>query len=189
MDSTDEARKKEARDHWKLLPVAAIMVFAFCAGFIIIVAEKIEVFGQLYYGFSKTVWFLNTSFFGGITLSLGIFSLTLLITSGLVATKLNLPLHPWTPLLNSTKFLIGSFVFFYVLTITNEVITENIDNINAWHASFRRSSSILSSLTDLVIMGICIFIFMVAMALSIRAIAIPFEANNIAKQYPLDDIN
>ncbi|MBB6521779.1 hypothetical protein [Pseudoteredinibacter isoporae] len=182
MDSAEEARRKEARDNWKMLPAAIILTFGWCGAFVIIVAREIEIFGHVYYGFAKTLWFLNASFLGGIALILGIFSLSLLITIGLVAINLKTKAHPWLPLIRSVKVLVIGVIFLYAAMRINSLINENIDIINAWHAHFNRDFSILSFIIDLIITGICSVIAALSLSIAIQVLLMPFSSSKIAKE-------
>ena len=68
MDSIDEARKREARNHLLMLPVVALLLVFILGIYIVIFSKEFEFFGTIFYGFAKAIWFLNLVFMGGSAL-------------------------------------------------------------------------------------------------------------------------
>ena len=182
MDSIEEARKREARQQWLMLPVAAVWL-VICVGIhVVLIVEDITVFGVTYYGIAKAVWFLNSVFLGGLSLILATLSLSVLIMLGLIAKKLSSKMHPWKPLLLSSGILVLGFAFLSLALRANATISTNIRAINSWYYGIAGDSSVITFLVEFGSVLLSFFLVSFMLSLLTLASSLPFHAKDIANE-------
>lgn len=182
MDSIEEARKREARQQWLMLPVAAVWTVICIGIYIVLIVEDITIFGVTYYGIAKAVWFLNLVFLGGLSLILATLSLSVLIMLGLIAEKLSIKMHTWLPLLLSSGILVLGFAFLSLARRANDTISSNIRAINSWYYGIVGDSSVITFLVELGSVLLSVFLAGFMMSLLTLAASLPFHAKNIANE-------
>lgn len=182
MESIEEARKRDAREQWLMLPVVVVWLVV-CSGiYILLIVEEITVLGVTYYCIAKTVWFLNLVFIGGLSLILGTLSLSVLVMLGRIAKNLASKIHPWKPLLISSCLLIIGFVFFSIAFHAHEAISSNIRAINSWCYGIVGDYSAITWLIEIISILFSFFLVSFMLGLLAQAVALPFHAKNIANE-------
>ena len=182
MDSIDEARKREARNHLLMLPVVALLLVFILGIYIVIFSKEFEFFGTIFYGFAKAIWFLNLVFMGGSALILAVLSLSLLIMFSMIARNLAMEMHPWRPIIFSTVLLVVGLLFLQFTIYINGQIEIHIKQINSWARHFTRGDPFFLGTLDFMVTLVSMFITSFMLGLLVQTASLPTHARSMAEK-------
>ena len=181
MTSVDEARRREARDQWKLFPFAILGLVLLCGIYFVALVEGVVVFDTRIWGVAKNIWFLTVIALAGLGVFSVFMSFSLVILASIVARKLSVTLPPLKPLYHPTIYLILGYIFFSAALYAERFVRTNVEHINNYYENafgFGFADFMLGTIWLLVLVWVCTNIF----ALIVLAVALPFQSREIVKE-------
>lgn len=179
MNEIEEARKKEIRDQWKMLPLACIAFILLVGLYVLLLQDAVYIKGDPLWGATKGIWFIAVIVLGGLTIAFVCLSLSVLLYIGMLAKNLNARPHPWRPILLSTAILILGYGALSSAMYAELSIRENSMAINDWY-EYRIGEGALHWLVSGIWFYTVIFLVSLFIGLIIGCMQLPFDAKKHA---------
>ncbi|WNO11649.1 hypothetical protein [Teredinibacter sp. KSP-S5-2] len=179
MNEIEEARKKEIRDQWKMLPLVVVLFVLFVGLYVVLLQESVYIRGEQIWGATKGIWFIVVIALGGLAIAFICLSASVIFYIGMIAINLNTKAHPWKPLMLSVGILVLGYSILSMALYAESFVREHADVINSWY-EYRIGEGFIHWIVSGVWLHGVIFLTLFLLGVIVICMKLPFWAKDHA---------